>query len=85
MSYEVVNNIIFFDSDFNKILDNETIQLIKLYDTIYFNNYYNIKTCIKTENKYENNYFWKGSKFNKPINCLPNSITNLTLGGHFNQ
>ena len=42
MSYKVVNNIIFFDSDFNKILNNEIIQVIKLYNTIYFNNYNNI-------------------------------------------
>jgi len=44
------------------------IQLIKLCDTIYFNNYDNIKTCIKTENKYDDNnynYSWKGSKFNQ--------------------
>ena len=48
MSYQLVNNIIFFDSDFNEILDNEIIQVIKLCDTIYFNNYNNIKTRIKT-------------------------------------
>jgi len=51
MSYEVVNNIIFFDSDFNKILDNKIIQVIKFCDIIYFNNYDNIKTCIKIKNK----------------------------------
>ena len=87
MSFEVVNNIIIFDLDFNKILDNEIIQVIKLCNTIYFNNYNDIKKCIKTENKYNGDYkkYWKISKFNQPINNLPNSITHLTLGLDFNQ
>ena len=87
MSYQIVNNIIFFDSDFNKILDNEIIQVIKLCDTICFNNYDNIKICIKTVNKYNYDYqkYWKKSKFNQPINNLPNSIIYLTLGHCFNQ
>jgi len=67
MSCEVVNNIIFFDSDFNKILDNEIIQVIKLCDTIYFNNYYNIDLCLEKENKYNYHYYnYKNkSKFNQ--------------------
>jgi len=64
MSCKVVNNIIFFNWDFNKILDNEIIQVIKLCDTIYFNNYNNIEACLKTKNKYDNNNSWKRSKFN---------------------
>jgi len=63
MSCEVVNNIIFFDSDFNKILDNEIIQVIKLCDTIYFNNYDNIKTCKKTENNYNMEHGYILEKF----------------------
>jgi len=42
MLCEVLNNIIIFNSDFNKILNNKIIQVIKLCDTLYFNNYYNI-------------------------------------------
>jgi len=84
MSYQVVNNIIIFNWDFNEILDNKIIQVIKLYDTVYFNNYDNIEICIKTENKYDE-YICKRSKFNQPINNLPISITHLTLGWFFNQ
>jgi len=74
MSYQLVNNIIVFDCDFNKILDNKIIQVIKLCDNIYFNNYNNIEICIKTNNKSNNkfNKYWKISKFNQPINNLPN-------------
>jgi len=57
MLCQIVNNIIFFDSDFNKILDNNIIQIIKLCNTIYFNNYNNIKICIKTENKCKLKYY----------------------------
>jgi len=61
------------------ILDNERIQVIKLCDIIYFNNYDNIKICIKTENNYNVNYnkYWKSSKFNQSINNLLNSIIYL--------
>jgi len=36
MSYQIVNNIITFNFEFNKILDDKIIQIIKLYNTIYF-------------------------------------------------
>jgi len=86
MSYQLINNIIFFDSDFNKILDNELIQVIKSCDTVYFNNYDNIEISIKTENKHDDHiYSFNKSKFNRPINNLPISITHLTLGYFFNQ
>ena len=73
MSYKVINNIIIFDWNFNKILDNEIIQAIKLCDTIYFNNYDNNNLCLETKNKFKFKYSdsWKSSKFNQPINNLP--------------
>jgi len=56
MSYKVIDQTIIFDYDFNKKLDEELIKVIKLCNTIYFNNYLDTKTCIENENEfYESN------------------------------
>jgi len=85
--YSIQDKTIIFDSKFNiDFSNNKTIlKVLGKCNMIYFNNYSSIETCIETNNnhivKYNNK--WLKSKFNKPIDKLPYTITKLILGHHF--
>ncbi len=87
MSFNKIDNIICFKHNYNEIFSNEIISILKECDTIYFNNYEYYNICIETNNLYDNKHRnnWKLSNFNKSIDSLPNSITHLSLGYHFNK
>jgi len=87
MSYKIINTTLIFSYNFNKILDEEIIQIMNLCDTIYFSNYITGIKCIKTQNFYNADYdkYWMDSIFNKSVNNLSNSIKYITFGYCFNQ
>ncbi len=50
MSFIKIDNILYFSYDYNDIITNEIISIMKECDKIYFNNYDNHKICIETNN-----------------------------------
>jgi hypothetical protein len=83
--YEIVERTVIFNWDFNQVLNDTILNDIASCDTIIFNDYDDLDTCLMTNNEHKYNDKWKRSKFNQPLDNLPSSIINLTLGYHFNQ
>ena len=85
--YQIIGQTIIFDWDFNQVPNNTILNDIASCDTIIFNDYDDLDTCLITNNKYDNKYRnkWKKSKFNRRLNNLPPTIRDLTFGYWFSK
>ncbi len=69
--YIIQDKTIIFNPEYNELFDTEILEILLNSNTIIFNDIKNGK-CVK-------------STFNKPIDNLPSSLTNLTFGFSFNK
>jgi hypothetical protein len=85
--YNIVERTVVFNWDFNKVLDDTILNDIALCDKIIFNNYWDLDTCLITNNEYNKEYHdkWKNSKFNQPLDNLLSEIRDLTFGFSFDK
>jgi hypothetical protein len=85
--YNIVERTVVFSCDFNKVLDDTILNDIALCDKIIFNNYWDLDTCLITDNKYNKEYYciWQNSKFNQPLDNLLSEIRDLTFGFSFDK
>jgi hypothetical protein len=86
--YWISDDKFIFTPNFSDPLDENLLHLIRGYKKLIFSDYDNSNITIKTNNKYEDEYFrnYSMSQFNQPIDGLMDSkLTHLVFGYSFNQ
>ncbi len=71
IQYTIQNKTIIFNSEYNELFDTSILEILSNSNTIIFDNFKN--GC------------YSGSKFDKPVDNLPNSIVSLTFGTYFDK